>query len=51
MKKRFLGILLSLLMAFSALPLPALAQESSPADYGTPGTDYVEGEAREGLVD
>lgn len=45
MKKRFLSILLSLLMAFSALPLPALAQESSPADYGTPGTDYVEGEA------
>lgn len=45
MKKQFLGILLSLLMAFSALPAPAMAQESSPADDGSPGTDYVEGEA------
>lgn len=45
MKKRILGIMLSLLMVFSTVPAGALAQEDSPADYGTPGVDYAEGEA------
>lgn len=45
MKKRILGIMLSLLMVFSAVPAGALAQEDGPADYGTPGVDYAEGEA------
>ena len=45
MKKQILGIMLSLLMAFSAIPAGAFAQESDPADYGTPGVDYAEGEA------
>lgn len=45
MKKRILGIMLSLLMVFSTVPAGVLAQEDSPADYGTPGVDYAEGEA------
>lgn len=45
MKKRIASILLSLLLVFSAVPAGALAQEDSPADYGTPGVDYAEGEA------
>jgi serine protease len=44
-KKRILGIMLSLLMVFSTVPAGVLAQEDSPADYGTPGVDYAEGEA------
>ena len=45
MRKRILGMMLSLLMVFSTVPAGALAQEDSPADYGTPGVDYAEGEA------
>ena len=45
MKKRILGMMLSLLMVFSTVPAGVLAQEDSPADYGTPGVDYAEGEA------
>ncbi|WP_195270167.1 S8 family serine peptidase [Eubacterium sp. 1001713B170207_170306_E7] len=45
MKKRISGILLSLLLVFSTVPAGALAQEETPADYGTPGVDYAEGEA------
>ena len=45
MKKRILSIMLSLLLVFSIVPAGALAQEDSPADYGTPGVDYAEGEA------
>lgn len=37
--------MLSLLMVFSTVPAGVLAQEDSPADYGTPGVDYAEGEA------
>ena len=45
MKKRILSIMLSLLLVFSIVPAGVLAQEDSPADYGTPGVDYAEGEA------
>lgn len=45
MKKRILSIMLSLLLVFSTVPAGVLAQEDSPADYGTPGVDYAEGEA------
>ena len=45
MKKRIVSILLCLLMAFSTVPAGALAQETPPADYGTPGVDYAESQA------
>ncbi|MDO4289016.1 MAG: S8 family serine peptidase [Eubacterium sp.] len=46
MKKRILAIALSLALMLSAVPSSALAQEDNvPANFGTPGVDYVTGEA------
>ncbi|MEG0376845.1 MAG: S8 family serine peptidase [Eubacterium sp.] len=45
MKKKFLAILLAVLLAVSAVPMPVMAEDEAPVVYGTPGVDYVEGEA------
>ena len=46
MKKRILAIALSLALILSAVPASALAQENdAAASLGTPGVDYVPGEA------
>ncbi|MDO4289015.1 MAG: S8 family serine peptidase [Eubacterium sp.] len=46
MKKRILALVLSLALILSAVPASALAQEEdAAASLGTPGVDYVPGEA------
>ena len=44
MKKRILGIVMSLLLALSVMPMGVWAQDNVQADYGVPGVDYAEGE-------
>ncbi|MEG0379233.1 MAG: S8 family serine peptidase, partial [Eubacterium sp.] len=45
MKKKILAVFLAVLLAVSAVPMSVLAEDETPVDYGTPGVDYVEGEA------
>ncbi|MGL4607821.1 MAG: S8 family serine peptidase [Eubacteriaceae bacterium] len=45
MKKRILAVVLCCLMLFFTMPISIMAQVESDEALGTPGVDYVEGEA------
>ncbi|MEG0681138.1 MAG: S8 family serine peptidase [Eubacterium sp.] len=45
MKKRFLVLVMSMLMVFSSIPSAVFAQEDKTQNYGTEGVDYAPGQA------